>query len=443
LLAPTGQHLHKRHGGEYTTLDGAGDILDLAMVRYQSSLRARDADETYARALPLAPGLGISRVTEITQLDRIGLPVFVAIRPDALPGTLCVSAGKGLTRAEARIGALMESLELAWTEHRRSTIAVERIRADSLSAERPDALLEFCPRLDQYLDLRAAIDCVRLSTLDGCDTRLVPLELVLHPLAPSSGGARWFGTGSNGLASGNDVDEATTHALAELIERDTTSFHHVRDAARLVRAESLPEPVTSIRERLDTLGFDLIVRHLPNEFALPCFTALIVDRAQPDLTLRGDGCHPWKEIALLRAVTESAQCRLSLIHGGRDDLRQVFKHQTRLAPEERARVYETVMARLRHGGDAVDYAELGDESERARDHLAAQELLVERLRGRGFALVLRHVYTPRDYPVAVVRVIVPGLEHYAPEARRVGPRLRSFMRATASASLAARPSRSA
>jgi ribosomal protein S12 methylthiotransferase accessory factor len=40
------------------------------------------------------PALGISRVTDITAMDRLGLPVFASIRPRGL--ALCVNAGKGM-----------------------------------------------------------------------------------------------------------------------------------------------------------------------------------------------------------------------------------------------------------------------------------------------------------------------------------------------------------
>ena len=44
--------------------------------------------------------LGISRVTDITRLDRLGLPVFASIRPRGL--SLRVHAGKGFTAVDAR-----------------------------------------------------------------------------------------------------------------------------------------------------------------------------------------------------------------------------------------------------------------------------------------------------------------------------------------------------
>ena len=66
---------------------------------------------------------------------------------------------------------------------------------------------------------------------------------MFHPPATRAGRARYFGSGSNGLASGNSVLEATVHALAEVIERDVTSFHNARDASHLIQPQTLPEPI--------------------------------------------------------------------------------------------------------------------------------------------------------------------------------------------------------
>ena len=37
---------------------------------------------------------GITRITEITHLDRIGLPVFSAIRPTSQEGSISIYSGK-------------------------------------------------------------------------------------------------------------------------------------------------------------------------------------------------------------------------------------------------------------------------------------------------------------------------------------------------------------
>ena len=54
---------------------------------------------------------GITRITEITHLDRIGIPVFSAIRPTAQDGGIIIYGGKGNTPDHAKASAMMEGFE--------------------------------------------------------------------------------------------------------------------------------------------------------------------------------------------------------------------------------------------------------------------------------------------------------------------------------------------
>jgi len=54
---------------------------------------------------------GVTRVAEITHLDRIGIPVYSAIRPSAAEGAVSIYAGKGATKPQAKASAMMEAFE--------------------------------------------------------------------------------------------------------------------------------------------------------------------------------------------------------------------------------------------------------------------------------------------------------------------------------------------
>ena len=54
---------------------------------------------------------GITRIADITDLDRIGLPVFTAIRPTAEDGAISIYGGKGITKDHAKASAMMEGFE--------------------------------------------------------------------------------------------------------------------------------------------------------------------------------------------------------------------------------------------------------------------------------------------------------------------------------------------
>src|SRR5512136_880490 len=73
--------------------------------------RASPLAETLARIEPMVPAAGITRVADITSLDRIGIPVFSCIRSTAMDGAITVYNGKGATVEESRISAIMEGIE--------------------------------------------------------------------------------------------------------------------------------------------------------------------------------------------------------------------------------------------------------------------------------------------------------------------------------------------
>src|SRR5579863_7358634 len=75
----------------------------------QGTHRSAAPAETLARVRPHAARMGITRLGNVTGLDRIGIPVAIAVRPNSR--SVSVSQGKGLDLAHAMASALMESVE--------------------------------------------------------------------------------------------------------------------------------------------------------------------------------------------------------------------------------------------------------------------------------------------------------------------------------------------
>src|SRR5512139_2809849 len=78
---------------------------------YTDTHRVMPPSETLERIQSVIPEIGITRVADISGLDRLGLPVFSAIRPSAASGAISVYAGKGTTESEARVSVIMEAVE--------------------------------------------------------------------------------------------------------------------------------------------------------------------------------------------------------------------------------------------------------------------------------------------------------------------------------------------
>ena len=400
--------------------------------RFSSSFRAERLDVTLARARSVARDLGISRVTDITRLDCIGVPVFASIRPDASRGSLCVNAGKGITAKEARVGAYMEGIEYAFAEYNRAKLKTRLARGRDVyvGSNRHDAILDFCPVMGAEVDLDGPIACVEAQDIKSREIFLVPAELIFLPLPSQVGGARYFGSNSNGLCSGNSLLEATVHGLAELIERDTCSFQAIRDTSQLVSNCTLPTRIQKVEANLSAVGIRLYVRSVANNFDIPYFMAVVADSESPDpiFISVGYGCHPRKNIAVTRAVCEALQSRLSFIHGGRDDLTQRYQRFARWTRTTRQSYAARLLAKVSTNGRLLQFKSIPDHSRVVVDIESALQVMMDALDRNGFRRVLRVVYTPKDFPLQVVRILVPGLECFTEATARVGLRLRDYVR---------------
>src|SRR5215207_7185666 len=71
--------------------------------------RSADSQAVLRRARAAAADAGVTRLADVTRLDRLGLPVWQAIRP--MSRALSVHQGKGATDTDAQIGALLEAVE--------------------------------------------------------------------------------------------------------------------------------------------------------------------------------------------------------------------------------------------------------------------------------------------------------------------------------------------
>jgi ribosomal protein S12 methylthiotransferase accessory factor len=287
-------------------------------VFFTGTHRTRLPEDTWEVLQSHLPTYGVTRVADVTGLDMIGIPVCMAVRP--LARTLSVSQGKGHSLLLAKISAVMESIELWHAEYGCPPPSNQGI---------PPADLDLPYRLNQ-LDLyqgslvgeKTSFDWLTGTGLvTGC-AQLVPLQLVhlarntIFKWSPL--GMR---TGSNGLASGNDISEATLHAIYELLERDslgrlTPSLHGRINIDPL----SVNEPsCAQLIERIRATDSVFEISMVPNRWGIPCFVAYLWSYDFPVFSI-GSGVHSSVGVALSRAITESAQSRLTAISGSRDDL---------------------------------------------------------------------------------------------------------------------------
>jgi ribosomal protein S12 methylthiotransferase accessory factor len=371
--------------------------------------RAVDPEETLARIAPHQAAMGITRVANVTGLDRIGLPVVMVCRPNSR--SLAVSQGKGASLAAAKASGLMESIELHHAEHLRCPLLYGAAR--DLGAREGLVDLERLPRArGGRLDRAAPNLWVRFHSLDGAREALAPFE-VAHASAasPPPPGSGVFLSTSNGLASGNTLAEAVLHGLCELIERDATTLWELGglapQAASRVDLQTVDDPhCRGILERFEAADFDVALFETTSDVGLPAFLAEITDRlwdmSVPLRSFTGMGCHTSRGVALSRALTEAAQCRLTMISGARDDL---FREEYRQAPRRVGYAARHGAARLQPG--ARDFRAAPDLS--TPSFAGDLQAVAARLEALGVAVWHLDLTLP-EFGLPVARVIAPGLE---------------------------------
>lgn len=385
------------------------------MERLHTSMRSVSPQETLLHAKAWAAMARIDAVSDITQLDVLGVPVFVSERHGS--ATDPYTYGKGRLPIESEVGAYMEAIETHFAEP--GVGLVQTIWGTPF--ELPDAggygdpIGDLAPKLNAHAGPDQNLLLARAQEVESGLEVWLPAELVFHP-APDVGPSL-FGASSNGLASGNSVLEASIHALYELIERDIWSIEFVRGASVRVLDNSLPREIAEIVEKAARNRLRLVIRQVPNDYAVPFFAAYLFDENNSDSRFfnGGWGCHPDRHIALTRAVTEVAQSRLAFLHGGRS-LENASPDDTDDVRQEMAKVCRET--------PAIRFADIPEQA--VAQPLDAQwNAAVSCLRRVIDRPIYRVIYTPANGPLHVVRLVVPLLEHFARSTMRIGPRMRA------------------
>jgi YcaO-like protein with predicted kinase domain len=395
--------------------------------------RVVDPAETLARVRPMLPAMGITRVANITGLDHVGVPVALAFRPNSR--NLAVSQGKGLTLDAAKASAVMET--------------IEHFHAEFIAAELETASYDDLRRTRRTVDVErlphAAGDLftpsLPITWIEGRDwlhgeSTWVPYDIVSTDYTlPFPQGHGCFQSTSNGLASGNHLLEAISSGLCEVVERDGLSLWHLsdaadRDAAR-IRIDTIDDAACrSVIDRFRQAGLSVTVWDLTTDVGIPSFRCMIAEETADLLhvsyTAQGMGAHPTRAIALLRALTEAAQSRLTYIAGSRDD---VFRDMyMRLRDPERSRRRRR---ELRPGDGERDFHAVAEFVSDTFEADVAWELA--RLRAAGIDEVVVVTLTKAAFDLPVVKVVIPGLEGFVFDENYVpGERARRLMAGHAS-----------
>ena len=365
---------------------------------------------------------GITRIADITDLDRIGLPIYTAIRPTAEDGAVSIYGGKGITKDHAKASAMMEGFE---------RYSAERQDIDETIIASLSEIEEFGEYIDpKSLNLPKEFEKKDISDLslewsksiDLISNReyYIPTNAIYHPYISKDDSQSLFKSNTNGLASGNILEEAILHGIFEVIERDAWSIFELthKNYAQIDICSIENEIIIDIIEKFESEGIKIKLMDFTADIKIPTIAASADDTITKDaglLTL-GMGTHLDPEVAILRALTEVAQSRATQINGAREDT--VRADFAREAGYERMKRINKFYFR-----DEEEQIKLSDIENKSTSSITRDiEIVKDELVSNDIQKILYSNLTRPELDVSVVRVVIPEMELYTIDPSRAGYR---------------------
>ena len=366
--------------------------------------------------------VGITRVADITDLDRIGMPVFTAIRPTAEDGAISIYGGKGISKDHAKASAMMEGFE---------RYSAEKQENDDTIFATPNEI----GKKGDYIEPKSLNLPQKFEKADLGDTKFewnlahdiitgndyyVLSNAVFHPYNHDSDVESLFKSNTNGLASGNVLEEAILHGIFEVIERDAWSiFELTHKNYSQINIDSIEsELIKEIIDKFESQGIKIKLMDFTADINIPTIAASADDTVTRDaglLTL-GIGTHLDPEVAILRALTEVAQSRATQINGAREDtVRADFAREAGYERMKRINKYY-----FRQEEEQINLSDIENKSTNSIDEDI--DIVKEKLIANDIKHVLYTNLTRPEVDVSVVRVIIPEMEVYAIDPSRAGYR---------------------
>lgn len=380
---------------------------ELEVTFNEGTQRIRTPEETLLYIKPKLPACGITRVPDITQLDKIGIPTCCAIRPTA--SVLQVSNGKGASKAAAQVSALMESIELFHAEDSQPfELTFDSAQALETENDLVDHSMIQSFRGDVYYAKSMKMHWFKGVNALSQQPIYIPASAIFFNQQPAV-----HRPTTNGLASGNHLTEASIHALYELIERDAGSRLSSSGKINIANAGEVIDisSVTSqeIKHLVDLMGLTskVVLCFVRSAIDVYTFWAILLNKGSLSAltTLNiGWGTHRNKDIAASRALTEAAQSRLTSIHGAREDIvAQAGYNNSNVRDSAAFRFFDQLKT-------TCDWNNLPEYTQASTTNLMEEWIfLLTALKAKGHSDIYQFDLTRKDIEIPVVKLIVPSL----------------------------------
>lgn len=388
-------------------------------VSKDTGIRTMPPEETLKRVIPLLEKAGMDPLEDITGKDNIGIPVYSVYRKETAKGTFGNYNGKGATPEQAMASAVMEAMERYSAEMRDTDEIVygtiQQVRDNGPMIEPDDLILP--ARVMNNLEVADIAWTTAYDMMQGEEV-WIPACAVFYPYYPD-GDLQLFRYHTNGIASGNTMEEAILHAMFEVIERDAWSIAEAfdRTKADVIIDDEDSVPGQLLKKFRDN-GVEIKLKDLTTDVGVTTIGASSDDvrTKDPELLNIGVGTHLNPEIAAIRALTEVAQSRTTHKHG--------LKVNAQLVKVTKDMGYDKVKAvnRLWYSDNEkkVNLSDMEDES--TPYVLDDIEKVMGRLYESYFERVVVADLTRPEIGIPTVRVIIPGMEVSTMDSEREGPR---------------------
>ncbi|MGB9938868.1 YcaO-related McrA-glycine thioamidation protein [Methanosarcina sp.] len=401
--------------------------IDRSISYLEGTQRVYDEATTLENTKDEIKKIGVTRIAEITNLDRLGIPIFSAIRPSAARGAISIYSGKGSTEQRARISAIMESFERCLAERPGLNANIEGGISAPALVESYTSVTQSCTALDPatlllpqpYLP-QSLFEWVGAYDLINREEVFVNANAVYHPYDSPGQCQKLFLSNTNGLASGNVIEEAILHGLLEVIERDAISIAQFsRNLGKEIVLTEEDGYLYELASKFRDAGIELKVWLVPTDTGIPTVIAATDDLKlkDPALLVMGAGSHLNPEIAVARAITEAAQSRVVQIQGAREDTdREGFIRSVGYDRMKRLNWFWF------EDGEKISLSEVQDLSRKSPAENI--DVILEKLKDLAERVLVVDL-SREEVKVPVVRVIIPGFELFTIDRDRKGKRIGS------------------
>lgn len=364
--------------------------------------------------------IGLTRLALVTGLDRTGIHVAAAYRPNSR--SVCVNHGKGHSDEAAKMSALGEAVELFHAES--PDLPTIDAPYPSVHAQgRTAPIHSLSLRVGAETDTDRPIRWVQGMGLADQLPINVPFASICMDLSGHEmPGSDLFSASSTGLGTGPDTQSAILHGLCEVIERDAHALWLLRGntLANVTVVDSNRECGPSIDpliQKVTAAGLTMGLADITSDIGVPAILAAVLEpKSQSPHGVPfaiGTACHPDISVAVQKAILEAAQMRLLQITAVRDDLlRGDYGGGNRDIWKRAVQSFGT--------DDEAFRVPTSQESHDTGEHLKSVTTALAEARQSQPILV---DLTRQNLQIPVVKLLIPGLEDgLDPSTQRLGQR---------------------